>query len=590
MFLAIKLIFSQTIPVERTAAWSQAGLIDSIYYQQNFINIVTDLKADNSGQVNAQPIIQQAIDSLTAHNGGTVYLPPGTYRLEEPVQMRSFVKLKGATADSTFLELYFGNYDYNGITFSGSTISGYNSTEGWFTKGSDSLLLSDSLNINIGDYIEIIQDNGSWDNQPASWANHAVGMISKVTDKQNKKIFLNNRFSMDLDSSLNPRLRIIQPIKNAALECLHIERKTGNSNNTGHNINMSFAWNCRVVGIESHKSAGAHISVYRSAHNSFFGNYLHHSFAYDGGGTRGYGIMFTDHACYNRAENNVFKQLRHALMTKAGANTNVIGYNYSLDVYRSEIPHNASGDISLHGHYSFANLFEGNIVQNLVIDHYWGPSGPYNTFFRNRTELYGFIMTTANTGETSIQNIVGNEITMNSTFPPQYIISGTDHFEFGNNINGLNTPSNTQTLTDSSLYLKDAAPFWNNNLKWPAIGYPNNLNDYDNPAKLRYSSGKQPAICYCRKTEKAHNSISEDKNKTTRISIYPNPAKSHIYLKLPENKSTVKIFSFNGKLVREITTTKKVTNININSLPAGIYIMKTTSMTNYSKAKKFIKL
>jgi hypothetical protein len=46
----------------------------------------------------------------------------------------------------------------------------------------------------------------------------------------------------------------------------------------------------------------------------------------------------------------------------------------------------------LHGNYPFANLFEGNINQNTVIDNSHGKNGPYNTFFRNRSELWGVVM------------------------------------------------------------------------------------------------------------------------------------------------------------------------------------------------------
>ncbi len=109
----------------------------------------------------------------------------------------------------------------------------------------------------------------------------------------------------------------------------------------------------------------------------------------------------------------VKRNLRHAMMVKTGANGNVFSYNYSKNVRRSEWPNNYGGDISLHGHYSYANLFEGNIVQNIMIDHYWGPSGPLNTFFRNRAELYGIIMTGGDPTTSDMQNFVGNEITNN---------------------------------------------------------------------------------------------------------------------------------------------------------------------------------
>lgn len=124
------------------------------------------------------------------------------------------------------------------------------------------------------------------------------------------------------------------------------------------------------------------------------------------------------------------------MMVKTGTNGNVFGYNYSIDPYRSETIHDYSGDVSLHGHYAFANLFEGNLVQNIIIDHYWGPSGPLNTFFRNRAELYGFIITSSD-NPTNQQNIAGLEITNTNFLYGMYTISGEDHFEYGNFVTGV---------------------------------------------------------------------------------------------------------------------------------------------------------
>src|SRR4029078_3990435 len=126
-----------------------------------------------------------------------------------------------------------------------------------------------------------------------------------------------------------------------------------------------------------------------SSHVEISGCYFHDSYLYDGASTHGYGIVVYTHACANKIEDNIFRMLRHAMICKQGANGNVFGYNYSRETNRSEAIADYAADICLHGHYAFANLYEGNIVQNLQIDQAWGPSGPYNTFFRNKVENYG---------------------------------------------------------------------------------------------------------------------------------------------------------------------------------------------------------
>ena len=133
------------------------------------------------------------------------------------------------------------------------------------------------------------------------------------------------------------------------------------------------------------------------------------------------------------------------MVAKQGANGNVFAYNYSLDPYRSEYPHDAGGDMLLHGHYPFANLFEGNIGQSMIMDDTWGASGPYNTFFRNRAELYGIILfdQSVNSDE---QNIVGNEVTNDDK--GNYHLQPGHHFTYDNNIKGTIQPPNTNILND----------------------------------------------------------------------------------------------------------------------------------------------
>src|SRR4029078_10246631 len=125
---------------------------------------------------------------------------------------------------------------------------------------------------------------------------------------------------------------------------------------------------------------GAHVAIETGSHIFISGCYFHESYVYDGVSTNCYGVMLITHACSNLIEDNIFKKLRHAMITKQGANGNVFGYNYSLEPNRSEFPSDFGADLCLHGHYAFANLYEGNIGQNLTIDQTWGPSGPFNTF------------------------------------------------------------------------------------------------------------------------------------------------------------------------------------------------------------------
>ncbi|MCK5741655.1 MAG: hypothetical protein KAH48_05510, partial [Chlorobi bacterium] len=334
-------------------------------------------------------------------------------------------------------------------------------------KGSSTIETESALNIQTGDYIEIRQENGVWDTNPATWATYSVGQICMIKGADGNLLELEQALRISYDYDLNPEIRIISPIKNCSVECLNIKRSDEPESGAGYNISFNFAANCRVVGVESNKSVGSHIMINASTNIEVKGCYIHHAFTYDGAGTRGYGVTLNNHAGNCLIENNIFEYLRHAMMTKHGANGNVFAYNYSISTHRDEaILKNYSGDISLHGHYSYANLFEGNVVQQIYLDGYWGPSGPYNTFFRNRLQNYGLLITSSDTYR---QNIVANDIEKEDLLRG-YKVQGTNHFEYANRVKSELITTVSHDFDDRSYYLNDEPEFWETDEDYPNIG------------------------------------------------------------------------------------------------------------------------
>ena len=62
------------------------------------------------------------------------------------------------------------------------------------------------------------------------------------------------------------------------------------------------------------------------------GSWLHHAFSYGGGG-EGYGVLAYLTAGENLIVDNVFEHIRHAMIVQAGANGNMVAYNYSTDTH-----------------------------------------------------------------------------------------------------------------------------------------------------------------------------------------------------------------------------------------------------------------
>lgn len=561
-------LFSQVIPAERTVDWQSIQQHYEFNYPSNQINVI-DFGAQGDGITDDYQAVADAITSLDGQ-GGYIYFPPGDYLIQSTINLPEGCVLKGENSEETALLFNLEGNPINCLSISKSQNSEFTPITGGVNKGNNLITLESTSGFNIGDYVEIRQQNGSWDTEPISWAEYSVGQLTKILSVINNKILIESPLRIDYDLLLNPEIRVISPISNVGIQCMKIERLDEPEEGAGSNIYLYMAENCFISGVESDKSVGSHISVNSSANILIDGNYIHHAFTYDGIGTRGYGVTLSMHTSECIITNNIFNHLRHAMMIKTGSNGNIFGYNYSRDPFRSETISDASGDISLHGHYAFSNLFEGNINQNIVIDHYWGPSGPYNTFFRNQCELYGIIMTTSDILETNYQNFVGNDITNNNFLYGQYVITGNNQFEYSNNVKGTITPTGTTTLNDISYYLTTAPDFWFDSIPWPATGTPVIPNKYMIPAKARYLSGQNLTICPDSVTTNIWHQES-----TFSIKIAPNPAKDWLTIEAENQISEVKIFTINGILIKNIDVNhSKYVHLNVRDIKPGIYFLE----------------
>ncbi|MEI6124491.1 MAG: glycosyl hydrolase family 28-related protein [Bacteroidota bacterium] len=562
--------FSQVIPLANRINWSQAGcryVFPDNTPQVNIMSFgaVADGITDNTAALN------NAMASFGGHPG-MVYVPAGSYLFSNLIYIPDSVWVKGAGCDSTFVKIKHSSI---GFYFTGASTNVFTDIITGFQKGSTKVRVINPSLFTPGDYGEIRQDNGSWDVNPATWATYSVGQMVQIVSIKADTLVLADDLHITFDTALNLQIQKINPRKAAAISCMNVERTDTSTAGTGYNFGFNYAVNCEISGIESNKSQGSHCMIGLSSHVSVSGCYFHDAYLYDGSGTKGYGVTLNNHATLCLVQNNIFNHLRHAMMTKHGANGNVFAYNYSRNPFRNgslEYPQDYCGDISCHGHYSFANLFEGNIVQTIYIDQTWGPSGPYNTFFRNRVERYGIIMSSALTNN---QNFVGNEITGTGyTFPfswGAYTMTGSGHTQYGNNKNGTIVPTGTTPLADNSFYLTTSPLFWNGSQPWPSIGIPAVLNSGSNPAKDRYTTADY--------TDCSQQTIITQvrEQKESAFVVYPNPTTDKLYIQfaLKNTHCVLQIKTIDGN---SLINTKAFANaftaeLNIDDLKPGMYLL-----------------
>lgn len=481
------------VPDSLLSDWHRSGLDSNAVFPTSTVDVLSFGLIPDDG-LDDRPALLSALANLPA--GGAILLfPAGTYHFSNTIQVPSNCIIRGSGSDSTLFIFNMNNAVANSFQISGTAQNNWLNVTAGLERGSTTLIVPGASTLfQAGNRIELEQDNGAWDTNPAVWAAGSVGHVSTVTAVSGDTVSMAEGLRMDFDSTLNPKVRKINCVQNAGLECFRMTRIDSLAASINYGVYFSKAFNCRVKGVESFKSVGAHVYAETSAHLEVNGCYFHESYLYDGASTHGYGVIISSHAVLCRVENNVFRKLRHAMMVKQGANGNVFGYNYSIQPFRSEFPSDFGGDISLHGHFPFANLFEGNICKNAAIDQAWGPNGPYNAIFRNRIELYGLTISSG-TVQSNRQTLVGNDITSTAFFQGQYSLNGTGHFQFGNRVQGNTTPSGTGNLSDSSLYLSEPPSFWTGSMPWPSTGLPYPLQPNLVPAASRYLSGLPPATC-----------------------------------------------------------------------------------------------
>lgn len=564
LILSVSDCRSQVLSLNRKVNWELAGLRESI---PDFTNVsdITSFGGSGDGITWNDVPIQNAISSLAGHSG-VIYFPPGNYLFTSSIVLPDSVIIRGHSPDSTFLKFDLAGAGQDLFLVQGSMAGSATSLSQSGVRDSNKLVLNSGSGIVAGDRVRISMKDTAL--LASSWAYGSVGQIARIQSVAGDTFLLDSPLRMNFNISDSAKIIKMNPGHHVGFECFSIERADATALQTS-NFSFNYAFCCWIKGVKSFNTNFAHVSVSASSNILISGNYFHHAFSYGGGG-EGYGTVLQYSSGECLVENNIFNNLRHSMLLQAGSNGNVFGYNYSVNPFWAQppFPANSSGDMVLHGNYPYANLFEGNIGQNIVIDNSHGINGPFNTFFRNRAELYGIIM---NTGPaTDSMNFIGNEIPNTGPFMGNYSLAGNGHFEFGNNVHGSIIPSGTSALADSSLYRHTAPDYFNGGTAWPGIGTP-----------YPYLAGSIPAFgnfadsIFTACTIIPGSGTSELLSNTGNI-IYPNPSSGKFRISefVGENETSIaKIYDTKGAIAMEIALGGGE-EFNLQTLSSGIYFLK----------------
>ncbi|MEZ4775757.1 MAG: T9SS type A sorting domain-containing protein [Bacteroidia bacterium] len=579
LLFALSFLYSlqaQVVPDSLTYDWFSAGFPGKIPNPENIVS-VADFNIGENDPADWTKSFNRAVESLEGRLG-VILFPPGVYTFQSTISLPDSCIIRGAGADSTRLVFDLGGMAGDCFFIGNLNQPAFDSVKVFCPRGTSLIPVSSFAKYPPGTYIEIRQTNGAWDVKPAAWAQYCMGQFARIAGTNDSALILDQPLRTDFFPGLYPEIRPITPRHYVGIECLSISRTDTPAVAPVYNIHFNYANRCWVKGVESSMSIGSHIMADASSEIKISGSYFHESVAYDGAGTHGYGVTLIQHTNRVLVEDNIFRHLRHAMMVKQGANGNVFAYNYSTDPYRSESPHDLSGDISLHGHFPYANLFEGNIVSNMITDHFWGGAGPGNMFFRNRATLYGISLINLDGSQvaTNDQILVGNETTNFGTFMGNFLIGGNGHFLYGNHIRGVVQPAGTEELNDTSYY---QTLFLG---KTPLIGLPGTPGEGTNAAAQRFLSGEYLTVC---NTDTVRTTTAMDPEPVGDFvleNVFPNPFSGSIDLEIRSATTSqlrIRLSSISGKTIKEkvlmITPGKHQIRVDIDpGLPGGIYALE----------------
>lgn len=501
--LALVMYHGKSADNYKNTDWNHIGSESGAYINGKQLNLMDfGCKADNA--TDNSTALQNAIKSLNG-SSGVIEIPAGNYVFKKSISIPSNILIKGQGSDKTIL-----NFNLNGsgdiFSIQGNVSNVSSPVLSGTTKGSSTVKVSNTAGFAAGDYVLVKQTANSL--LASSWAYSSFFQIVKISKIKGNEISFSNSLHLDFPASNNPVIQKINPVQQVGIESLKIKRNDASSGQTS-NIFFNYAVNCWVKGVELENCNYAHITLQSSANTTISGNYLHDAFEYGSGG-KGYGVVLQFGASDNFIFDNIAKHLRHSFLLQAAANGNVIAYNYSYDPYWTEgwFPAASAGDVVLHGNYPYANLFEGNIIQNLVIDNSHGINGPDNTFFRNRIESYGIVMN-GNSGDN--MHFIANEITGSGLLKGLYNIEGGNHSEIANNIKGSLQSGN---ITESSLINKNYTS---------KIGSPNAVGAWKNEACIR--NGKTVKTIASNTTKSVSETVSTTETTPVKTKTPKKPKK-----------------------------------------------------------------
>jgi parallel beta-helix repeat protein len=351
--------------------------------------------ADTAGPINA---------CLAGIGSGEVaYLPSGTYLIAASISVPSNKSLRGAGPANTVIlangDLPSGHYGasiFIGGGYTDASSGGKNVVSG-MVKGSTQLALSDATGATVGGHLTVSELNDpslpvsevgsggacTWCGVYGSNGKRARLQLAKITAVAGNTVTIDPPMYFTFSSALSPEVHLAPAyVEYAGVEDLTVKNGPLATSKAQANIMMQGAANSWIRNVRvdtcGTRCVDLELDVYR---NEVRDSTLTHCVDH-GNSDHCYGLQIAG-GSGNLVENNVFDDTSDGIIT-VSASGNVIGYNYMRGCHRTQgMTQWFWGDNWTHGAHASYNLWEGNELNAIVWDVYWG-SNSHDVAFRNR--------------------------------------------------------------------------------------------------------------------------------------------------------------------------------------------------------------
>jgi hypothetical protein len=386
---------ADVIPEDRRIDW-RAGIEGGIPARTTICaDVVADHGAVGDGTTDDSGAFQAAIAACP--EGEVVFIPSGTYRLDDSLLVEKGIVLRGEGPANTRL-IFHGaattsdhGYIHLGDLWDNNSAATAVTDA---TKGSPTLGVASTSGFSEGDYIFIDQlDDPSFVTidgvgGTCTWCGTRDGESRSLTQMMQVTAVGADSLTVDpapfltYGSAFSPEIYAPQTVvEHAGIEDLYIEDAVGTASRD--NIRLKNCAECWVKNIESYKVVEHHVLVQQCFRCEIRDSYIHDSHVWEGG--QGYGILLSMATTGTLVENNVLYELHCPGMMASGPSGNVMAYNYSHQTHGRQ-DNWSYASFTNHAAHPHMNLFEGNVGHAFSADFYWG-SASHQTIYRNYFDM-----------------------------------------------------------------------------------------------------------------------------------------------------------------------------------------------------------